>query len=118
MRLLADENFPKALVDWLREQGHDTHWARTDYPSWADTRLLDVAEEQGRIVLTLDKDFWQIALQRRKPLTNGGVIHFRAHPATVGKLMPLVAALVGTSVDWVGCVGRISEDGIQIYRAR
>jgi hypothetical protein len=45
------------------------------------------------VILTLDKDFWQIALQRRKPLMNGGVVHFRAHPATVAKLLPIVGGL-------------------------
>jgi predicted nuclease of predicted toxin-antitoxin system len=117
MRLLADENFPKALVEWLRALGHDTEWARTDYAGWNDVRLLELAEEQERIVLTLDKDFWQIALQRRKPLRRGGVIHFRAHPATVEKLMPLMAAFTRSHMDWAGYVTRISRDGIQIFRA-
>jgi hypothetical protein len=30
MRLLADENFPKPIVEALRADGHDVLWARTD----------------------------------------------------------------------------------------
>jgi hypothetical protein len=30
MRLLADESFPKAIVEALRAEGHDVLWARTD----------------------------------------------------------------------------------------
>jgi predicted nuclease of predicted toxin-antitoxin system len=68
MRLLADENFPKLIVEMLRSEGHDVLWARTDLPGKKDVTLLDLAESQARIVLTLDKDFWQIAVQRRSPL--------------------------------------------------
>lgn len=62
MRLLADENFPRPIVNALRTAGHDVLWARTDFPGWKDNALLDHAEAQRRLVLTLDKDFWQIAL--------------------------------------------------------
>jgi len=68
MRLLADENFPKPIVETLRADGHDVLWARTDLAGTSDVSLLDRAESEARIVLTLDKDFWQIAVQRRSPL--------------------------------------------------
>ncbi len=59
MQLLADENFPKPIVDALRADGHNVLWARTDCAGWKDAALLDLAESEARIVLTLDKDFWQ-----------------------------------------------------------
>ena len=68
MRLLADENFPKPMVEMLRAGGNDLVWARTDCSGWKDAALLDFAESEARIMLTLDKDFWQIAVQRRVPL--------------------------------------------------
>jgi predicted nuclease of predicted toxin-antitoxin system len=58
MRLLADENFPKAIVELLRTGGNDVQWARTDCSGWTDVELLDFAEHEARILLTLDKDFW------------------------------------------------------------
>ena len=81
MRLLADENFPLPTVPALRQAGHDVLWVRTDAPGTADTVLLDLAEADGRVLLTLDKDFWQIAIQRRQPLERSGVMLFRVHPA-------------------------------------
>lgn len=92
MRLLADENFPRPLVEDLRANGHDVRWARTDYAGWSDIRILDRAESESRIVLTLDHDFWQIALQRRVPLKQSGVVLFRAHPAIATNLRPLIKA--------------------------
>jgi hypothetical protein len=52
MRLLADENFPKPIVEGLRADGRDVLWARTDCAGWKDVVLLDLAESEARIVLT------------------------------------------------------------------
>jgi hypothetical protein len=30
MRILADENFPKPIIEALRAEGNDVLWARTD----------------------------------------------------------------------------------------
>jgi predicted nuclease of predicted toxin-antitoxin system len=68
MRLLADENFPLPTIEALRQAGHDVTWARTDAAGAGDAALLEAAEAEERILLTLDKDFWQIAAQRRRPL--------------------------------------------------
>jgi hypothetical protein len=43
MRLLADENFPKPIVEALRADGHDVLWARTDLAGTSDLALLDLA---------------------------------------------------------------------------
>ncbi len=75
MRLLADENFPRP-IDATRNGGHDDLWARTDLAGASDVALLDLAESEARVVLTLDKDFWQIAVQRRSPLQQSGVVLF------------------------------------------
>jgi predicted nuclease of predicted toxin-antitoxin system len=64
MKLLADENFPYPVVEALRGKGHDIVCARTDRSGLTDRALLERAESDGRVILTLDKDFWQIALQR------------------------------------------------------
>lgn len=118
MRLLADENFPKPIVEALRAGGHDVLWARTDCAGWKDVALLDLAESEVRIVLTLDKDFWQIAVQRRTPLEQSGVVLFRVHPAIPENLGPIVRAFVGANRVWTGHVSIITTAGIQMLAAR
>jgi predicted nuclease of predicted toxin-antitoxin system len=90
MLLLADENFPKPIVELLRADGHDVLWAKTDCSGLPDLALLDRAEAEGRLVLTLDRDFWQIAMQRKEPPACPAFCCFRVHPATPDDLMPLV----------------------------
>jgi predicted nuclease of predicted toxin-antitoxin system len=118
MRLLADENFPKPIVEVLRANGNDVLWARTDCSGWKDAALLDFAESEARIVLTLDKDFWQIAVQRRVPLEQSGVALFRVHPAIPENIERLVRAFIGANRAWAGHISIVAVDGIQMLAAR
>jgi len=118
MRILADENFPKPLVDLLREQNHDVVWARTDCIGWKDTDILERAESESRIVLTLDKDFCQISLQRRAPLKSSGVVLFRAHPSTPDRLRPLLLAFLRADQVWTGHLTTVTATGLQLLAYR
>ncbi len=114
MRLFADENFPLPIVEVLRSHGHDIIWARTECPGLKDRALLERAEADGRVVFTLDKDFWQLALQRPIPLKRCGVILFRVHPAIPENLEPLVHAALRSEHSWVGHVSIVTMDGIEM----
>jgi len=118
MRLLADENLPKPIVEALRAEGHDVLWARPDLAGTSDVALLERAESEARIVLTLDKDFWQIAVQRRTPLGQSGVVLLRVHPATSENLAPLVRAFCEADAAWSGHISIVTPDGIQMVAAR
>jgi predicted nuclease of predicted toxin-antitoxin system len=117
MKLLADENFPRPTVEVLRRQGHDILWARTDCPGLGDRALLERAEADGRLVITLDKDFWQLALQRPVPLKRGGVILFRVFPAIPKNLQPLVDLALHAEHSWTGHLGIVTRDGIELIPA-
>jgi predicted nuclease of predicted toxin-antitoxin system len=71
---------------------------------------LDLAESEARILLTLDKDFWQIAVQRRSPLQRSGVVLLRVQPAVPEKLSPLVRAFVEAKSVWAGHVSIVTPD--------
>ena len=118
MRFLADENFTKPIVESLRSSGHDVVWARTDCTGWTDVAILELAETEARIVVTLDKDFWQIAVQRRTPLERSGVVLVRVHPAIPERLGPLMAVLVNPDREWTGHISIITPDGIQMLASR
>lgn len=114
MRILADENFPKSAVDTLRDAGHDVVWARTQYSGARDIDLLELAESEVRILIALDKDFCQVAFQRRNPLSASGVVLFRVHPATSARLAPLVRAFSTPERDWRAHVSIVAESGIEM----
>jgi len=51
MRFLADENFPSASTDLLREMGHDVTAVAADYLGVSDEEVLARAAREERIVL-------------------------------------------------------------------
>ncbi len=59
---LAGENFPLPAVEAWRQAGHEVFWVRTEAPGTGGSALLDLAEADARVLLTLDKDFRQIAI--------------------------------------------------------
>ncbi len=84
MRLLADENFPKSAVLALRAAGHDVSWVAEDIPSVSDKEVLALAIAQERVLVTLDKDFGELAFRVGLPATCG-IVLFRlpANPTIV-----------------------------------
>ncbi len=60
MKLLADENVEAAMVEWLRETGHDVAWAVDMFRADADECLLQTAQEASRVLLTRDRDFGEL----------------------------------------------------------
>lgn len=62
MRFLLDMNLPPAMADWLRADGHDAvHIRELGQPDWPDRQIFARAAEDGRIVVTFDLDFGEIA---------------------------------------------------------
>ena len=115
MRILADENFPRPIVLKLRAEGHDILWARTDCPGSKDSALLERAETEERILWTLDKDFWQLTLQRPLRLLRCGVILFRVFPATPENIGPLAHVVIRAGHPWVRHVSIITNEGIEMF---
>ncbi|MEI9886999.1 MAG: DUF5615 family PIN-like protein [Rhizomicrobium sp.] len=75
MRWLADENIHRAIVQALREAGHDVVSVAEFAPQTEDARVADQARAERRILLTEDKDFGEITFKDRRETS--GVVLFR-----------------------------------------
>lgn len=93
MRFLFDQSFDRRLVEPLRDAGHDIEIVAVDYPpSLADPEVLAIALREERILLTLDRDFGELAIRERLP--HAGIIYMRVRPTSVAfKLARLMEAL-------------------------
>ena len=78
MRILADENIPRAAVDMLRRAGHDVAWVSEEAPGSDDSDVLKKATEQDRVVVTFDKDFGDLAYVMGLPATCGIILFNQA----------------------------------------
>ena len=101
MRLLADENVPRAAIDLLRHAGHDVTWVRTDSPGISDVQVLAQAVAEDRLVLTLDKDFGELAFNQRLP-ASCGVILVRVQSVSPSDLASAIAGGLASYGDWAG----------------
>src|SRR5258708_17622750 len=111
MLILADENFPRRVVEYLRLACHDVVWAGNDFPSSSDKDVLERAESDGRILFTLDRDFWRIAIQRRERMRKGGVVLIRVNPATAGNVEKLVRMVMTRGDSLVGQAALVTPWG-------
>ena len=97
MRLLADENIAAPLVLALRGAGHDVVYVAELAPGITDEAVLSLALQQGRLLLTEDKDFGElvIRLKRRSP----GIVLLRfREPGWLAQLGRLQALFAGYSM--------------------
>ena len=75
MKFLADECCDTGLVVSLRSDGHDVLYVLEKTPGIPDDEVLLDAYNEGRILLTEDKDFGELVYRLKKP--SRGIILIR-----------------------------------------
>jgi predicted nuclease of predicted toxin-antitoxin system len=66
MILIADEDVPHSVVEFLRSRDHEVHLATDLFlPAAADATIAAGADQRGAIIVTCDKDFDKL-IQRNK----------------------------------------------------
>ena len=69
MKFLVDAQLPRELAAWLNKQNHDavhtSHLPKGNRTT--DSEILQLSDEERRIVITKDRDFIDSFLIRRQP---------------------------------------------------
>ena len=115
MRILADENCPRQLIQRLRRNGHDVLWASSEFPGAADGIVLSHAMKTQRIVLTFDKDFGEMAFRQGLP-SHCGIILVRYVIGSPEEFSDQLVRLLESRIDWEGAFAVIEPDRIRIRR--
>jgi len=101
MRFLADMCVDVRIVRWLREQGHDaTHLRDEGLHRMPNGEIFNKAISEGRIVLTFDLDFADIAA-----LTGGrkaSVILFRLRNTRTSHVIERLSTVLEDSLEVLG----------------
>ena|SRR3989338_4062378 len=74
MKFLIDEDIPLKLLKTLLTLGHDCVRAT---PASSDLEVVERAEKEERILITLDKDFTNITIY---PPTKFNIVRIQIHP--------------------------------------
>jgi predicted nuclease of predicted toxin-antitoxin system len=117
MRFLADENFPGAAVAALEAAGHDVVWMRRDAPGASDGRVLDRTVREGRILLTFDKDFGDLARASDPPGTTG-IVLFRLPMPGADEVARRLVDVITARDDWIGHFSVVEPGRIRMRRLR
>jgi predicted nuclease of predicted toxin-antitoxin system len=73
MNLLADESVDRPIVDRLRHDHHRVWYVAEMEPGIADDIVLELANREGAVLLTADKDFGELVFRQYR-LTSGVVL--------------------------------------------
>ncbi|HWB10086.1 MAG TPA: DUF5615 family PIN-like protein [Pirellulales bacterium] len=113
MKVLANENFPRVAVETLRSAGHDVIWARTDMPGAADDVILQRSEVEGRLVVTFDKDFGELAFRWGLPAACG-VALFRLRTQDPDYVAARVLDAFAEAAGWVGHFAVVEDARVRV----
>lgn len=92
MKFLADVNIEKRIIDYLKNKKYDVKWMLEDNISLTDTEILDIANNENRILITNDKDFGEIVF--RQKLISSGIVLFRIRGQNIEKKVELFNKLL------------------------
>lgn len=67
MKFLIDRCAGHRLAEWLRQQGHDVGETKDRGPDPGDPILLEWGSAEGRVVISIDKDFGGLLFVERTP---------------------------------------------------
>ena len=67
MKFLVDECTGPAVANWLEQQGHDVFSVYHQARGIDDDRVMEIAQIEGRILITNDRGFGEKGLSRTTP---------------------------------------------------
>ena len=115
MRLCANENIPEDCVLRLRQSGHDVLWIRETAPGSPDQHVMAHAAEEGRLLITFDKDFGELVF-RRGANASRGVVLFRIVQPSATVVAERIGAVLASRDDWGGHFSVVDDLTIRMRR--
>lgn len=115
MKLVADENIDRGIVERLRDDGHEVQWIAEVSPSVSDDEVLKRASDAGSVLITEDKDFGELVYRRR--LSHAGVVLIRLEGLDNATKAEVVSqAIHANETELPGAFAVVSADSLRLRR--
>ena len=101
MLFAVNENVAPSVIQALRARGHDVLAAKETQAGQSDQSILHRAQAEGRVVVTHDKDFGELAYRFGLPATCG-VVLIRLYGASPATDRQIVLSVLESRNDWAG----------------
>jgi hypothetical protein len=94
LKLLVDAQFPQAVFQEIRAAGIKIDQVPSSHKRRDDADILALAEKQEKVLLTLDRDFWD---DRKYPLhtLKTGIIYIAEPPAVHDRILRAFGLVYG-----------------------
>lgn len=92
LRFLVDVNVGQAVASWLQTEGYDALSVRDIDPRMDDRNVLALAVREGRVVITMDRDFGELVHHYGKG--HAGVLLLRLGDAQSSEKVEAVRQIV------------------------
>lgn len=113
MKFLADENIPLILIKQLQEKGWNIKSVGAEHAGIEDEEVLNLANQEDRILLTFDSDFGELIFRKGKEIKTG-IIYFRLDqfmPEDPGAL--LLTLLAENKIDFLGKISVVTKETVR-----
>ncbi len=109
MFIVADESIDRQVVDRLRQDQHTVWYVAEMQPGVPDDEVLALANAQGAILLTADRDFGELVFRQRQLAS--GIVLTRLAGMSPDSRAALVARIVGEYGDRLAGVFTVIAPG-------
>ena len=92
MKFLADVNVERKIIETITQHQYDVKWIPEYDASITDEDLLDLANQEQRILITNDKDFGELVFRQQS--VTSGIILLRIKGQDVLRKITLVKKLL------------------------
>ncbi|MBI4688664.1 MAG: DUF5615 family PIN-like protein [Nitrospirae bacterium] len=92
MKFLVDVGVGKKVERWLKENGYDVKSVRDINPKEKDAEILNFAAAEGRMVITMDKDFGELVYNSGR--LHSGVMILRLDDANGSRKAEIVKKIL------------------------
>ena len=111
-KFLADENIPVKAVVALKQKGIDIIPILEISPSLSDREVLNLANRQGRVIITFDTDFGKLAFKEK--LKVKGIVLLRFIPRSPQHIAKRIENLLAAGIPIENCFLVVREDNVRV----
>ena len=97
LKLLVDVGVGRSVEQWLAANGYDVRSVRDIDSRMSDEGILALAVSEGRMVITMDKDFGELVYASGQP--HSGVLLLRLEDAPSEKKVSVVRSILSQYAD-------------------
>ena len=92
MKFLVDVGVGRGVEDFLKESGFDVRTVRDIDPKAKDSEILQIAANEQRMIVTMDKDFGDLVYRSGK--RHSGILLLRLEAATGDQKVKIVERII------------------------